>query len=51
MPDGSFQFSRDYSNGSGHATGIGTSEGDLFYWSDRRNLTRLCFRSKPPMKD
>ena len=41
MPDGSFQFSRDYSNGSGHATGIGTSEGDLFYFYGRIGAVAL----------
>lgn len=41
MPDASFVFSRDYSNGSGHAIGIGTSKGDLFYLYGRIGTVAL----------
>jgi probable HAF family extracellular repeat protein len=45
IPDGSFTFSRDYANGIGRATGIGTSEGDLFYLYGRIGAVALDTQS------
>jgi probable HAF family extracellular repeat protein len=45
IPDGSFTFSRDYTNGAGRATGLGTSEGGLFYVYGRIGAVALDTQS------
>jgi hypothetical protein len=45
VPDASFAFSREYTNGPGQANGAGSTEGDLFYFYGRIGTLALDTQS------